>query len=58
MKRNERELLLLVNGDFFWNVRECIIPRCSLVTVHIQKCILIGNKWLCIRSANTIKTNS
>ena len=36
MKGNERELLFLVNGDFFRNVRECIIPHCFLVTIHTR----------------------
>ena len=37
MKENERELLFLVNGDFFKNVREYIIPRRSLVTIYSIK---------------------
>ena len=35
MVGNEKEKLFLVNGDFFFrNVKECIIPRHSLVTIH------------------------
>ena len=31
---NEKKKLFLMNGDFFSNVKKCIIPRRSLVTVH------------------------
>ena len=36
MVENKKEKLLLMNVDFFRNVRECIIPRRSLVTIHIR----------------------
>ena len=36
MVENEKKKLFLVNGDFFRNVKECIILRRSLVTIHTQ----------------------
>ena len=66
MKGNKNELLFFVNGNFFRNVRECIIYRRFLVTIHTQRVIsgggrlvvvIHGGRWLrFVRLFSTLTT--
>ena len=58
MKGNERELLFLVNGYFFMNVRECIIPGLSLVTIHTNSKHPTNKERLQDTNSNRLKTQS
>lgn len=36
MRRNEKKNLFIVNGNFFRNIKKCIIHRRSLFTIHTR----------------------